>query len=584
MAIKPQQLGIGIGRRFTEAGTHPYDMVVWESRDARIPNFKDGGDAFFQPDVEFPVSWSLNATNIVAQKYFRGTLGTAERERSLREVIDRVADTIADWGERDGYFVDDHEAEAFRDELKYLLVTQRAAFNSPVWFNIGVKDVPQQASACQPYHAPVVTPEGLVPIGALVDGNAVGAKVFDAHGLTAIVAVKHNGRKNVLRLHTKAGLTLDVTADHLVWRVSGAGAGRFVEAGILRAGDQLQWSRIESWGHGEIEGGQAAEAALAGWLQSDGFVGQYAHGTNRSLTIEAITVTDSERAWVHDAVSAVFADAHSHERHVDTQDDTLDCRRLRLYGEHLRPFIERWGLLDRREDIRVPEPLFTAPLPIVSAYLRSVFQAEGYVSVRERAAVVGLDMISEDLVRGLQQLLARFGIFSRVRRKEDTRGNRVGTWSLSIRTLPDRRRFADEIGFIDQRKATKLDATLEMDGIAERDFKVLEIERVEELGEMDVYDIQTESGEYLSNHLRVHNCFILSVEDTMDSILNWYREEGIIFKGGSGAGVNLSRIRSSKEHLKGGGTASGPVSFMRGADASAGTIKSAARPGAPRRW
>ena len=91
---------------------------------------------------------------------------------------------------------------------------------------------------------------------------------------------------------------------------------------------------------------------------------------------------------------------------------------------------------------------------------------------------------------------------------------------------------------------------------------------------MDVYDIQTESGEYLSANLRVHNCFILSVEDTMDSILNWYTEEGIIFKGGSGAGVNLSRIRSSHELLKGGGTASGPVSFMRGADASAGTIKS----------
>ena len=89
-----------------------------------------------------------------------------------------------------------------------------------------------------------------------------------------------------------------------------------------------------------------------------------------------------------------------------------------------------------------------------------------------------------------------------------------------------------------------------------------------------MYDIQTESGEYLSNHLRVHNCFILAVDDTMDAILNWYREEGIIFKGGSGAGINLSGIRSSQEHLKGGGTASGPVSFMRGADASAGTIKS----------
>ena len=92
--------------------------------------------------------WSLNATNIVAQKYFRGTLGTPEREWSLRQVIDRVVDTIADWGTKDGYFVDEQEAEAFRDELKYVLVHQRASFNSPVWFNIGVKGVPQQASAC----------------------------------------------------------------------------------------------------------------------------------------------------------------------------------------------------------------------------------------------------------------------------------------------------------------------------------------------------------------------------------------------------------------------------------------------------
>jgi ribonucleoside-diphosphate reductase alpha chain len=148
MAKARQQLGIGISRRFTTAGTDPYDTVEWERRDSRIPNFKDGGDAFLQTDVEFPTTWSLNATNIVAQKYFRGTLGTAERETSLRQVIDRVADTVTNWGTRDGYFVDDAEAEAFRDELKYILVHQRAAFNSPVWFNIGVKGVPQQGSAC----------------------------------------------------------------------------------------------------------------------------------------------------------------------------------------------------------------------------------------------------------------------------------------------------------------------------------------------------------------------------------------------------------------------------------------------------
>ena len=148
MAVAPEQLGIGIGRHFTAPGTHPYDEVVWERRDARISNWKDGSVAFEQRDVEFPVGWSLNATNIVAQKYFRGTLGTPERESSLRQVIDRVADTITNWGAQGGYFVDANEAEAFRNELKFILVTQRAAFNSPVWFNIGVKGVPQQASAC----------------------------------------------------------------------------------------------------------------------------------------------------------------------------------------------------------------------------------------------------------------------------------------------------------------------------------------------------------------------------------------------------------------------------------------------------
>jgi ribonucleoside-diphosphate reductase alpha chain len=148
MSLASERLAIGIRRHFTTAGRHPYDQVQWERRDARISNWKDGTVAFEQRDVEFPVDWSLNATNIVAQKYFRGPLGTPERERSLRQVIDRVADTITRWGEEGGYFADADEAAAFNAELKFILVTQRAAFNSPVWFNIGVAGVPQQASAC----------------------------------------------------------------------------------------------------------------------------------------------------------------------------------------------------------------------------------------------------------------------------------------------------------------------------------------------------------------------------------------------------------------------------------------------------
>ncbi len=148
MAIIPQSLNLGIRRHFTEPGADPYSYVNWDRRDARITNYRDGSVAFEQLGVEVPASWSVNATNILAQKYFRGTLGAPERESSLRQVVDRIVDTITKWGKKDGYFTDEETARAFSDELKYAMIHQMAAFNSPVWFNIGVHGVPQQASAC----------------------------------------------------------------------------------------------------------------------------------------------------------------------------------------------------------------------------------------------------------------------------------------------------------------------------------------------------------------------------------------------------------------------------------------------------
>jgi ribonucleoside-diphosphate reductase alpha chain len=351
---KSARKGLPMQRIHTRDGVHPYDDVTWERRDVVMTNWRDGSINFEQRGVEFPEFWSVNAANIVTTKYFRGAVGTPQREWSLKQLVDRVVDMYVAAGLKNGYFATPKDAEIFDHELKHALIHQVFSFNSPVWFNVGTTS-PQQVSACQPYDALVSTPAGLIPIGKLVDDNAIGTKVYDADGLTRIVATKANGVKEVLRLHTKAGYALDVTADHLVWRAEDADAGVFIPAGVLQAGDALL--------HVEPEMG----------------------GTDR---------------WL------------------------------------------------------------------------------------------------------------------------------------------------------------------------------MEIDRIEQLGSMEVYDIQTESGEYLSGNLRVHNCFILAVDDTMDSILEWYREEGLIFKGGSGAGVNLSRIRSSKELLSSGGTASGPVSFMRGADASAGTIKS----------
>ena len=137
-----------IRRHFSQEGVDPYSTVRWERRDARLVNSFDGSTSFEQFDVEFPEEWSLTASNIVAQKYFRGSLQADDREYSLRQVVQRVTSTIRQWGESDGYFDDADEAQTFESELAWLLLHQRCAFNSPVWFNIGVEGVPQQASAC----------------------------------------------------------------------------------------------------------------------------------------------------------------------------------------------------------------------------------------------------------------------------------------------------------------------------------------------------------------------------------------------------------------------------------------------------
>jgi ribonucleoside-diphosphate reductase alpha chain len=137
--------GLSIRRYFTAANQHPFDAIEWELRDARIGH----GDkvSFEQRDVEFPKSWSQNATNIVAQKYFRGQVGSPTRERSVKQMIGRVAGTIARWGRERGYFVTDADAASFEAELTHILLHQMAAFNSPVWFNVGFEETPQ-CSAC----------------------------------------------------------------------------------------------------------------------------------------------------------------------------------------------------------------------------------------------------------------------------------------------------------------------------------------------------------------------------------------------------------------------------------------------------
>src|SRR5438270_941709 len=314
MAMAPEQTGIGIRRHFTTPDVDPYDEVLWERRDARISNFRDGTVAFEQTGVEFPVSWSQNATNIVAQKYFRGQLGSIERESSLRQVIDRVVDSITAWGRKDGYFVDQAEAEAFNAELKHLVVHQKAAFNSPVWFNIGVKGEPQQASACFILHVDDTmksilnwyveegtifkggsgsginlsnirsskenlkgggTASGPVSFMRGADASAgtikclhaetpivtergivpirdaqQGERVLTSYGFKRIDAVHDNGIRPLVRMRTELGDELLCTPEHK-FRIRGRDGENWREAGSLRPDDHVMLD-LDSARHGRL--------------------------------------------------------------------------------------------------------------------------------------------------------------------------------------------------------------------------------------------------------------------------------------------------------------------------------------------
>src|SRR5439155_433624 len=299
--VVDEAASLGVRRYFTIPGRDPFDEIEWETRDAFIPG-KDK-PAFEQKGVEFPKFWSQTATNIVAQKYFRGRMASPEREFSVKQMIGRVVTTIGRWGRDGGYFGSWVEATA---DHVVKAVHQRRTM--PEWLRVD-ELVPGMRMHLHPHRAKAAAP------------------VYATAGPVSVWVEP-----------------IEEPIDHV----------------------------------------RVAEAALAGWLQADGFVGQYAEGTNRSLTIEFQVATDDEYEWVIRHLDLAFPDVYRNVREVATKDESLHCRRIRLYGEPLREFVEEWGLLARGTEIRVPARLWTASHDEIVAYLRSIFQADGYVSVRRQ--------------------------------------------------------------------------------------------------------------------------------------------------------------------------------------------------------
>ncbi|MGH9364961.1 MAG: LAGLIDADG family homing endonuclease, partial [Thermoanaerobaculia bacterium] len=417
----------------------------------------------------------------------------------------------------------------------------------------------------------------------------IGLEVYDGlhggSGTTKVVAVKANGDKPVFRIVLKNGVRVEATADHLVYVLNErrvAGAWRRVDE--LAPGMRLKLSTRTTVTE-QSKARDEDEAALAGWLQGDGFVGQYKEGTNRSLTIEFMTIDKNEFNFVLDRVHRVFEGLHYHVRLVETKSPVLDVRRIRLYGEALRPFVEKYDLLRGDADLSVPAAIRMAGRQAQSAYLLSLFQADGTVRLRARASRSGrtadvvLTTISPRLALDVQALLLNLGVYARIQRGVETRENRRTPYFVSIGYADARARFRDLIGFVSEDKRQKLEMACS-DRFPSKRLPALRDEaivRIEAAGKQPVYDIQTESGRYLCNNVVVHNCFIQSIEDDLvndGGIMDLWTREARLFKYGSGTGTNFSKLRGEAESLSGGGKSSGLMSFLKIGDRAAGAIKS----------
>jgi ribonucleoside-diphosphate reductase alpha chain len=316
-----------ITRRFTTAGQDPFASVTYEKRTSRISN-PDGSVVFEMNDAEIPSQWSQLATDIMVSKYFRkagvplrdergeqvrdgaGNVVTGP-EKSARQVIHRLAGCWREWGETHGYFDTAEDAQAFYDELAYMLIHQMCAPNSPQWFNTGLnfaygitgpaqghffvdpktgqlaksKDAytHPQPHACQPYRAPISTPHGPIPIGKIVNDRLVGMEVYDGRdggaGTTRVVAVKFNGDKRVLRVVLDDGGVVEATGDHLVYAKDSDGlSGRWVRVDSLTT--SMAMVRVVRDRHAE-------ERAAAASGESDTAV-KVRYRTLREVTIKRI--------------------------------------------------------------------------------------------------------------------------------------------------------------------------------------------------------------------------------------------------------------------------------------------------------
>lgn len=600
-----------VKRRFTTKGKDPLEGITYELRTSRITN-PDGSAVFEMKDVEVPASWSQVATDILAQKYFRkkgvpdAKGGRNGSEWSAKQVVRRLAGTWRHWGEQHSYFATKEDAQAFEDETAYMLITQMAAPNSPQWFNTGLNFAygitsdaqghyyvdPKsgemkkgedaythpQPHACGRWDTKIMTDEGLLNLGSIVDSDRVDLKIFDGEQWVKILATKENGVKSLYRMMLKNGQYIDFTDDHLIWaadkRIKDGGVYQWTSLkDCLGKRVQLIKQPVKAKVAARYEV-PVAEAALAGFHIGDGYAGTY-----KGISHFGVCINDKDE---FNHLGSLFNEVFGTYTFTAKPEISENYRIVRHDFNYAQLFAERFGLGIGSDSVRIHDVIFAAAPEVKAAFLRGLFQADGCVRLRKRGETssgdVCLTTISEGLAHDVQTLLLSLGIYSRVTTCADSRTDRSLQYHVEVAYESERKKFEECIGFISQAKIKKLRELNEtVKGKEKPEASEEEVVSITYVGDEIVYDIQTESGKFLANGVVVHNCFIQSVKDDLvneGGIFDLMTREARLFKYGSGTGSNFSAIRGKEESLSGGGRSSGLMSFLATIDRAAGAIKS----------
>jgi len=506
---------------------------VLKSVDVKLGDFEMAG-------VEAPYLWSDKAVSIAARMYF------APNERSIYQMVDRVVHVIQGSSKAE-------ENIDFAVALESILLGQRAAFNTPVWMNIGVADRTPQAWACTLGDTYMLSKNGLVKIKELT-----GSKVdLWTNGGWSPGFSWRTGNKKVVKVTLSNGLEIITTPDH-----------KFEVGYMLEDAENLLGVELAPMlGNGDWEGNDLGisldDLTRLGYLQGDGSFG--------ATTLAHIGDKDQDVISLFGEYSAPTSAPKSY---VIPRNDYLNELVDRLGMHRLR--------LSQRD---FPTAVYTLSPNGMAAWLRGLFTANGTAAKNKE---VSLRTINLDLAKCVQRCLLAFGIESTLRTQkpktiEFANGGYECATSYEVRILNHRSRciFSERIGFIQSYKTAILNNAIQSVAPGYPRAKFLPtVISVEDAGYADVYDFNVEDDSHIAwaNGFAIHNCLILGVEDSMKSIQEGWIVEAETFRGGSGSGVNVSRIRADGEPLVGGGVGSGPISlWMRPTNEIANVVKSGGR-------